>query len=214
MDWDETYADKAGYFGPEPDRLVVEHVPARKRLRVLDVGAGQGRNCIPLARQGHAVTAIDSSSVALEQIQAVASREGLDITTRVADFRTFASDSQPFDVVLVLGLVPILDREGLEVLMTRLDEWTAAGGRVLLTAFTVQDPAWARCKAAWRPIGHNTWSNERGETRLFLELGEALDLFSKYEIFHYWEGLGPEHRHGDGPLHHHGRVELVARRHR
>ncbi len=37
-------------------------------------------------------------------------------------------------------------------------------------------------------------------------------LFVKLEVVHTWEGLGQEHRHGDGPTERHGLAEAVLRR--
>ncbi len=212
MDWEEIYSGTADFFGSEPDRLVRDYISDICKLRILDIGAGQGRNCIPLARRGHAVTAIDISDVGMGQVRAAALHEGLDIRTWVGDFRGFSPKAGLFDVVLVLGLIPAIGRDGLKALQTKLGKWTAAGGRVLLTAFTVEDPSYARCESEWRKVGRNSYANEAGEVRTFMEEGEVLELFAGYDIIHHWEGAGAEHHHGDGPVHHHGIVELVARK--
>ena len=70
--WDDIYAEGEAFFGSDPDHLARDYVCDAGGLRVLDVGAGQGRNCIPLARNGHAVTAIDSSEVGIAQVRAMA----------------------------------------------------------------------------------------------------------------------------------------------
>lgn len=54
---------------------------------VLDVGAGTGRTTLELARNGHSVTAIDLHDELLEKLRERA--QGLDVTTVVADARSF-----------------------------------------------------------------------------------------------------------------------------
>jgi SAM-dependent methyltransferase len=54
---------------------------------VLDVGAGTGRTALELARAGYSVTAIDLDDELLEQLRERA--QGLDVTTIVADARSF-----------------------------------------------------------------------------------------------------------------------------
>jgi len=58
-----------------------------------------------------------------------------------------------------------------------------------------------------------------GQGRHALYLGgegftvDALDHSgTDFEVIHSWEGLGHEHRHGDGPLERHGLAAAVFRR--
>jgi hypothetical protein len=46
----------------------------------------------------------------------------------------------------------------------------------------------------------------------FLEKGETKTLFKGFRPLYYWEGLGPKHQHGDGPIEQHGKVEAVFQR--
>ncbi len=77
---------------------------------VLDVGAGTGRTALELARDGHPVIAIDVDEELLEQLRLRA--RGLDITTLVADARSFTVDGQfalcivPMQTIQLLGEVP------------------------------------------------------------------------------------------------------------
>jgi SAM-dependent methyltransferase len=74
---------------------------------VLDVGAGTGRVTLDLARQGHAVTAIDCDPQLLAELAAAA--RGADVTTVVADARDFALDTTfalcivPMQTIQLLG---------------------------------------------------------------------------------------------------------------
>ena len=50
------------------------------RLRVLDVGGGDGGDALPLARAGHDVTIVDVSRVLLAQASSAADAEGMPVT--------------------------------------------------------------------------------------------------------------------------------------
>lgn len=76
----------------------LERLPAPP-LTILDIGAGQGRNALPLARRGHRVTAVDTAPTGLAQLAGAAAAEDLVITTLAADI-TRAIPTGPFDVLL------------------------------------------------------------------------------------------------------------------
>jgi trans-aconitate methyltransferase len=52
-DWDQDYASTPDLFGSEPAPILVRHLELLNRSHpVLDVGCGQGRNTLFLARHG------------------------------------------------------------------------------------------------------------------------------------------------------------------
>jgi SAM-dependent methyltransferase len=70
------------------DLEVWRQLAGRREGPVLDVGAGTGRVTLDLARAGHAVTALDVCDELLAALRQRAA--GLDVTTVVADARSFA----------------------------------------------------------------------------------------------------------------------------
>ena len=91
----------------------VKEVLDRMRLEpgcsVLDVGAGMGTLSIPLARQGHPVTALDHSPIMLEMLAREAEKEGLpDIRLLNLDWTQSRPgvDFDLHDVVLVSRSLP------------------------------------------------------------------------------------------------------------
>jgi tellurite methyltransferase len=211
--FDDLYKDVIDYFGAEPDSLLVRF---RRELiaggRALDIGAGQGRNALFLARQGVAVDCIDPSEVAEEQVWPCVLGDDLPVRFFPQRFETFVPDVDYYSAVLIFGLVQELPRESIAALVERIEGWTLPGGLVLVTAFTTDDPGFAEVARTWREIGKNSFSNGAGFVRTFLEKNELRNMFGGWEELHYLEELGPEHSHGSGAQHRHGRVEAAFRR--
>ncbi len=69
-------------------------------LRVLDLGCGQGRDTLMIARLGHTVHAIDLAPTGIKQVMEDADRAGLSITGEVADVR-HVTLRDTYDVVVL-----------------------------------------------------------------------------------------------------------------
>jgi hypothetical protein len=83
---------------------------------------------------------------------------------------------------------------------------------VFITGFTVLDASFARYSQTWKTIGKNSFADGQGNLRTYLEAGQILHLFNDYEVVHHWEGVGPEHRHGNRPIERHAMTEVVLQR--
>jgi len=86
---------------------------------LLDIGAGCGALCIPLARLFEGVIALDPSSAMLDELHKAAESAGVEnIQTECADWQAAENRAGEFDVVLCANVPGILDRstEGLRSL--------------------------------------------------------------------------------------------------
>jgi cyclopropane fatty-acyl-phospholipid synthase-like methyltransferase len=213
MGWDEKYSDIPDYFGDEPDPMLVEFVERLDRGRpVLDLGCGPGRNALFLAREGFVVHAIDPSGVATRTLEEIAEQERLLVDVWTGSFSNYPTTDGSYGTILALGLIPVLDRNGVDLLVEKTRAWLAPGGIAVITTFTTSDPSFARFAGEGTAIGKNSFVHPDGEVRTFLEPGEAPRLFDGFEVLRHREGMGPEHRHGEGPLHRHGLVGITLRR--
>lgn len=179
---------------------------------MLDIGVGQGRNTLFLARKGFRVDGIDPSGVAVQTVVRVARDEGLSVRLFECGFEAFESDIDCYSGVLVLGLIQTLPRSSVLLLAKRLREWTRRGSVIFVTAFTTEDPWVGHVPRGWCLLDRNYYSDGAGTVRTYLEPGEILTLFPGYDVLFHWEGLGPVHRHGNGLRHRHGSVRAVLRR--
>ncbi len=213
MSYDEAYAKTKDYFGDQPEQILVKHYGRiEKSLPVLDIGAGQGRNTFFLSRNGLEVDAIDPSKAAIDAIQKVVDDEKLPVRTRQCGFDTFAPPVENYSGILIFGLIQILSRKAVDSLITRIERWTRSGSLIFITGFTVADPVFVRHKQTWESIGDNSFADDQGNIRSYLEANEIKELFPDYRPLYHWEGFGPEHRHGDEISHCHAKVEAVFMR--
>ncbi|PSQ68328.1 MAG: class I SAM-dependent methyltransferase [Bacteroidetes bacterium QH_2_67_10] len=107
--WDEKYESREALFGTAPNafvRAAASRIP--QGARVAEVGAGEARNLLYLARERDAdVTAVDFAEEGLRAARRRAEAAGISLKTTAADARTWRP-GRPFDAVLVtfLHLLP------------------------------------------------------------------------------------------------------------
>lgn len=96
----DKYYQTEDFFGAPYPELMAFFESYSPKGTVIDVGCGQGRDCIPLARMGYTVTGIDNSEVGINQMVGKSKPEGLNITGLVGDIYAFES-FQDYDIVLL-----------------------------------------------------------------------------------------------------------------
>jgi len=105
--WDAFWSRDAAALPPTP--VVAEIVkalgPRIAEARVLEIGAGTGRDIVALARAGAAAFANDRSSAALSRIRERAAAEAVSVEVSDADLRALPYPDGFFDVVYSVGVV-------------------------------------------------------------------------------------------------------------
>ncbi|UYZ57916.1 class I SAM-dependent methyltransferase [Hymenobacter latericus] len=91
--------DTAYKFNRQPNALLMEVAKGRQPGKALDVGMGQGRNTLFLARQGWDVTGVDIADEAVAEARAQARRENLRINAVVSPMETFDYGTNRYDLV-------------------------------------------------------------------------------------------------------------------
>ncbi len=99
--WNERYEAKGSVWGLAPNQFVATELVGLEPCRILDLGAGQGRNAIWLAARGHQVTAVDVSDVAMQQAAELAERAGVEVDWVTANLSDWEPERQRFDLVLL-----------------------------------------------------------------------------------------------------------------
>ncbi len=89
-------------FNTTPNRLLVDAVQGLKPGNALDVGMGQGRNAIHLARHGWSVTGFDVSSVGLRKAAEQAAALGLSVRCVLASDEEFNFGREEWDLIAII----------------------------------------------------------------------------------------------------------------
>lgn len=141
--WDRVYSNPAPVFDTAPNAFMTEVVKGLKPGRALDIGMGQGRNSIYLAKLGWDVSGIDISETGMEAARKSAKAAGVKITTITASMDDFEFGVGQWDVV-------VATYEGASWL-ERATKGLKPGGCVIVEAFG---------KSAQAPVGAGFGPNE------------------------------------------------------
>lgn len=99
VDYDKYYQADDLFGEPYPELL--EYFARRSsKGKVLDIGCGQGRDALAIARMGYEVTGMDHSKVGLKQMSEKAAKEQLSITATEADIYAYPHWDQ-YEILLL-----------------------------------------------------------------------------------------------------------------
>ena len=147
-------------FDTSPNKLLIEAARNRKPGKALDVGMGQGRNAIYLARNGWQVTGFDVSREGLGAAQKLAGEAGVKIRTELASDEEFDFGTEAWDLIAIL--YPIEKRS-----VFRVRQALKKGGIVVIEC------------------GHK----EAGNKPFEYETNELLKIFDGFRILKYEDTL-------------------------
>ncbi len=98
--WDRAYSDPSLVFNTTPNVFLTEVVKGLKPGRALDIGMGQGRNSVYLAKLGWDVTGFDISERGMELARKSAAAAGVKITTIKASMDDFDYGAGQWDLIV------------------------------------------------------------------------------------------------------------------
>jgi SAM-dependent methyltransferase len=169
--------------------------------KALDLGCGEGRDSIFLARHGYHVTSVDRSDAGIAKLAAFAKREGLSISAMVGDVATFSIAPCAYDLISLVTVLDHLEPQESELVAKRVCEGLRPGGIAFVEVFTTMDPGFA---------GGPQVSETAGFVRNFFEPGALKRVFASLEVLRYEEKDELDDTHG--PVHRHNVAILLGRK--
>lgn len=166
--------------------------------KIIDLGCGQGNDSLFSAKNGFLVTAIDSSSVAINQMKVKKDELKLNNLELICDDITnFNIEKDKYQVIICRNVLNFLDKnKALEILNDFKDN-IQKDSYIIIEVFTKNDPSF---------ISNNKFVS-------YFDEQELLNLFSDYEIIYYLENiiLDPGHFGFSSP-HKHGVARIIAQK--
>ena len=86
-------------------KLILENAPAKKKLKILDVGTGPGFFAINLALDGYDVTAVDCTDAMLRKAKKNAENYGVNIDFKYSNADELPFDDNTFDLIISRNVV-------------------------------------------------------------------------------------------------------------
>ncbi len=166
--FDRIYASATPNFSIKPNALLMTAVEGRTPGRALDIGMGQGRNAVGLARKGWTVTGFDVSAEGLAVAKAEAARAGVHVTTVLETDQGFDYGTAQWDLIAVIyGPGSIADRD----FVARLHRSLKPGGLVVVESFASEKAAGRR-----RPVD--------------IDPADLLQAFSAFRLIRFEDTMG------------------------
>jgi 2-polyprenyl-3-methyl-5-hydroxy-6-metoxy-1,4-benzoquinol methylase len=132
-DYEKQYQESPNVCGaPFPEFVAFFERYNKTRAKVLDLGCGQGRDALFMARMGHQVVGVDISKTGITQMLEEARREGLDVCGVVADVVEYEPSGE-YDVVILDRVLHMLKEDSVRwAVLEKASNVTKSGGFILI----------------------------------------------------------------------------------
>ncbi|MDE1462198.1 class I SAM-dependent methyltransferase [Spartinivicinus poritis] len=133
--WNHYYQEQSTIW-TQPDEVFATEVAELTPGNALELGAGEGADCLFLAKSGWQVTAIDFSQKAIDRINQQADKQQITINTEVSNILTY-QPKQQFDLVYMVFIhLPLAERK--QMLANAINA-LAPGGTLLFIGIASSD---------------------------------------------------------------------------
>ncbi|MDO4940536.1 MAG: methyltransferase domain-containing protein [Erysipelotrichaceae bacterium] len=156
--YEKLYDSEEYYWGLEPADflpLLLEAVGKDPSdVKVLDIGCGEGKDAVYMAKHGCKVTAFDITESGIKKTKLLADKNNVDITAYVDDINTFNTDDK-FDIIYSTGTIQYLFPENIESFFEKVKNITNIGGIVYFNVFVDKPylplpPDWDKEEKMWK----------------------------------------------------------------
>lgn len=194
--YNNAYQRPGPLFGLRPDPALARLVDTLEPSgRALDIGAGDGRHSILLARSGFTVEAVDISAEAVAKLREVARRGRLPIEARVGDCSEPECIAGPYELIVADTVLGHFEMPDALAIGRRIAAALAPGGWLFVTALSANDPRESEFASL-------SWT--------YYTRGELVELFPSLRIERCEEFATVDHGHGEP--HRHRVLRLIAQK--
>jgi 2-polyprenyl-3-methyl-5-hydroxy-6-metoxy-1,4-benzoquinol methylase len=165
--WNKVFASSDIGFNRRPNAFLLKSVQGKTPGTALEIGMGQGRNTIAMARLGWDVTGIDISDEGIRQAVAEAKKQNVNIHAVLADADNFDYGIARYDLIYATFEHQIVTDNAAKIIAALKPD-----GMVVVEGFQ-EDMS----KQIGRPLGH--------------AVNELTRAFDQLRIVYYEDTVGP-----------------------
>jgi tellurite methyltransferase len=135
--YNEAYSGAGYYWSKSPSSIcfeILRRMPPTRPLKVLDIGCGEGRNAVFLARNGYEVHAFDISENGIGKTKALAAEAGVVVHAFTADLTTYRLEDE-YDILFSTGVLHCLPPVIREEWFHHYKQHTMRGGLHVFSVF-------------------------------------------------------------------------------
>ena len=177
-DYDKRYDAEDYYWGITPNNLCYEIMKLRppiKPLKVLDIGCGEGKDAVFLARNGYIVTAFDLSEAGIEKGKKLAEKCNAYVDFFKADITDFRA-TESYDIIFSSGVFHFIKPEIRQEITANLKAHTNKNGIHTINVFIDKpfveappdkDTSWFRWNSGELFMLYHDWQLHKTEEVIF-----------------------------------------------
>ncbi|MDD5566963.1 MAG: methyltransferase domain-containing protein [Patescibacteria group bacterium] len=162
----------------------------------LDLGAGQGRDSLFMARNGWHVVAVEKSTEAIEAIKRSSGFGKLPIEIHRAKVEDFTIEKNRYSIIQLFNVLQFVKRKKALEILAIVKRNVQLGGYIIVSGFTIHESSYAK-----------------HQDLCYFGEGELREIFYDFKIFFYRETMinDPGHSGKEYPHKHHV-VRMVAQK--
>lgn len=185
--------------GPIPN-LLHEFIELLKDLgvkKVLDLGCGNGRISLMLAKNGFEVFGVDFSKEAIRKArESIKSEKSLTISFDVGDILEYNFGKNEYGAILDIGTIHTIPKKYWSKYILNVQNTLKPGGLMYLREFSINTEE----HFGFTPTKEKNWISLSGRYSHFFSMNEILDLFKDFEVVKCKEEEGKKMK--TAPVHH------------
>ena len=155
--YEKIYESEEYYWGTEGadflDKLIALK-PPRPGMKVLDIGCGEGKDAVYMAKKGYTVTAFDLTESGIAKTKRLAEDNRVRIKAYVDDINTFETDER-FDIIYSSGTLQYLQKDKIQPFFMKIMKMTNPHGLNYFNVFVEKPfiapaPDWDKEESLWQ----------------------------------------------------------------
>lgn len=181
--WEEKYKASNEEIEIYPDNLVIDYIDYIPKGKVLDLGIGEDRNSLYLARKGFEVEGIDISDTLISRLKSINNQQNLGMKLRTADIRNINIDVDKYTFILATAVLHYFRKIDAEEILNKMKKGINKDGFVYVSVFSIEDSSYSGQIKSGE-------AEQVGNGEIFIKKdGIYRSYYSKEELLAHFEGF-------------------------